>query len=304
MNFWNKIISKLIPLFIGTILSLSMGFTLWAGFFFVFIPIGLSISIGQFINYSGKNFELGRKISLALISIVFLIFLGIMQHENLQLEETVFYFAYFINTGIFTRVLIHYAIAKIFGPFIWGRGYCGWACYTAALLEWLPIKENKEIDKKYTYIRIPVLIISILIPFLFIQGGYDYYNKHIYSPVMGLPFQPYKFDQLIWFIIGNILYYIIGIILVFTFKKKRAFCKIFCPVSLVMKLQTRISMSKLKPSGNKCIECGKCNKICPMDVNVMNYIKNGQKIVSSECILCGNCVKHCPVKAIKSKIFK
>jgi len=301
---WYKIYPKLIPLFIGTILSVSMGLSLWSGFFFVFIPIGLSISIGQFVNYYGNNFELGRKISLALIAMVFLVFLGIMQRENLQIEETVFYFAYFINTGIFTRVLIHYAIAKVLGPIIWGRGYCGWACYTAALLEWLPITENRKINKKYTYIRIPILILSLLIPFLFILFGYDYYSKHIYSPVVGLPFQHYKLDQFIWFLVGNIVYYIIGIILAFTFKKKRAFCKVFCPVSLVMKLPTLITFSKLGVSGNQCIECGKCNKGCPMDIDVMNYIKNGQKITSTECILCGSCVKNCPVKAIKSRIFK
>ncbi|MDR0605600.1 MAG: 4Fe-4S binding protein [Bacteroidales bacterium] len=288
----------LILLFIGIVLSFSMGLSRWIGFFFVFIPIGLSISIGLFIDQYHKNLKLGRKISLTLVALDLLVFLGIMQHENLQIEETVFYFAYFINTGIFTRVLIHYAIAKIFGPLIWGRGYCGWGCYTAALLEWLPINENKIIPKKITYIRIPVLIISLLIPFIFIQSGYDYYNSHIYSPVPGFPLQNYKIGQFIWFLVGNIMYYIIGIILAIVFKKRRAFCKIWCPVSLIMKLQTRISLIKMKPSGNKCIECGKCNNECPMDIDVKEYIRNRHKIISSECILCGNCVRNCPVKAI------
>jgi hypothetical protein len=34
----------LFPLLIGTALSVSMGLMLWVGFFFVFIPIGLSVS--------------------------------------------------------------------------------------------------------------------------------------------------------------------------------------------------------------------------------------------------------------------
>jgi polyferredoxin len=287
------------PFFIGTVLSVSMGLTIWVGFFFVFIPIGLSITIGFIISDIKKDPDLGRRISLSIVALVFLVFLGIMQRENMQIEETVFYFAYFINTGIFTRVLIHYAIAKIFGPLIWGRGFCGWACYTAALLEWLPIKENKAIPKKYTLLRIPVLIVSILVPFLLIQNGYDYFNRHIYSPTDGGFIETQKLDQFIWFLAGYISYYIIGIVLAFVFKKKRAFCKIFCPVSLVMKAQTRISLLKIKPSGNKCIECGKCNKSCPMDVDVMSYIKNGKKISSSECIICRNCVHTCPVKAIE-----
>jgi len=285
------------PLLIGTILSVSLGLTIWVGFFFVFIPIGLSVSIGFFLSIRFNNPDLGRKISLSVISIVFLVFLGIMQRENMQIEETVIYFAYFISAGIFTRCLIHYAIAKVFGPLIWGRGYCGWACYTAALLEWLPIKENRPIPKKYTYIRIPVLIISLLIPFLLIQSGYDYYAKHIDSSITSFV-ESKKFDQFIWFLIGYISYYMIGIILAFVFKKKRAFCKIFCPVSLIMKLPARVSLAKIRPSGNKCIKCGKCNEACPMDIDIRKYIENGKKVVSTECIFCRNCTNICPVKAI------
>jgi ferredoxin-type protein NapH len=285
------------PLLIGTVLSVSMGLTIWVGFFFVFIPIGLSVSIGSFLSTRFNNPDLGRKISLSAISLVFLVFLGIMQRENMQIEETVIYLAYFISAGVFTRVLIHYAIAKVVGPLIWGRGYCGWACYTAALLEWLPIKENKPIPKKYTYIRIPVLIVSLLIPFILIQSGYDYMAKHIDSSITSF-IESKKFDQFIWFLAGYILYYIIGIILAFVFRKRRAFCKIFCPVSLIMKLPTRISLVKIKPSGNKCIKCGKCNEACPMDIDVRRYIENGQKVLSTECIVCRNCINICPAKAI------
>jgi len=287
----------IVPFLIGTVLSVSLGLTIWIGFFFVFIPIGLSISIGFFLSIRYKSPDLGRKISLSIISLVFLVFLGIMQRENMQIEETVIYLAYFISTGIFTRVLIHYAIAKVFGPLIWGRGYCGWACYTAALLEWLPIKENKPIPKKYTYIRIPVLIVSILIPFILIQSGYDYMTRHIDSSITSF-IESKKFDQFIWFLTGYILYYIIGIILAFVFRKRRAFCKIFCPVSLIMKLPTRLSLIKMRPTGNKCIKCGKCNEVCPMDVDVRKYIENGKKVLSTECIACRNCANICPVKAV------
>jgi ferredoxin len=65
-----------------------------------------------------------------------------------------------------------------------------------------------------------------------------------------------------------------------------------------MKLQARISPVKIKPTGNKCIECGKCNAECPMDIDIKQYIKNGQKILSTECIFCRTCVHKCPVHAI------
>ena len=61
----------IVPFLIGTILSVSMGLTIWVGFFFVFIPIGLSVSIGFFLSIRYKNPDLGRKISLSIISLVF-----------------------------------------------------------------------------------------------------------------------------------------------------------------------------------------------------------------------------------------
>ena len=68
---------------------------------------------------------------------------------------------------------------KVFGPIIWGRGFCGWACWTAAILEWLPIKKNRPVPKKLTWLRFPVLFLSLLIPLLFINFGYDYQQHHV-----------------------------------------------------------------------------------------------------------------------------
>lgn len=286
-----------LPLMIGTALSLLLGFTVWKYFFFIFTWIGACITFGDLISRGAKDQQLGRKLAILLILPLFLVFFGILQRENMQMEETIFYLAYFFAGGIFTRVLIHFAIAKVVGPFIWGRGFCGWACWTAAVLEWLPIKENRPIPKGLTYIRIPVLVLTILIPFFMIQSGYDYFNKHIAGDMGGL-IQTAKLDQFYWFLAGNVLYYVSGIILAFVFRKKRAFCKIACPVSLVMKAQTAIALLKVSPSGKKCIECGKCNTECPMDVHVMSYISKGKKVSSTECINCGTCSQVCPANAI------
>ena len=287
-----------IPLMVGVLLSAILGTTVWHVFYFIFSIIGGSITFGILLEKITQKRDIGRRVAILMMAPLFIVFFGLMQRENMQIEETIFYGAYFLATGIFTRVLIHYAIAKIFGPFIFGRGFCGWACWTASILEWLPIKENRCIPKKLTYIRIPVFIVSILIPFLLVMSGYDYITKHINEDGMNGIIQTAKFDQFIWFLAGNLIYYIVAVISAFVFKKKRAFCKIFCPVSLVMKFQSNFAITKKKPSGNRCIECGKCNKVCPMDVDVMKDIKNGKKVSSTECISCNLCVKTCPMKAI------
>ena len=44
-------------------------------------------------------------------------------------------FLYYLFTGVFEAATIHYAIAKIFGPLLFGRGWCGYACWTAMVLD-------------------------------------------------------------------------------------------------------------------------------------------------------------------------
>lgn len=45
---------------------------------------------------------------------------------------------------------------------------------------------------------------------------------------------------------------------------------------------------------NKCIDCGKCARVCKMDVDIR---ENDHHL---ECIRCGDCKKNCPTKAISS----
>ncbi|SDK56830.1 4Fe-4S binding domain-containing protein [Maridesulfovibrio ferrireducens] len=291
----NKIISDFLPALIGVLVGGILYFSVgWWGFLLIFPYIGGCVTLGILVGnrFKGAKKDIGRRIAILAISPIFLVFLGLLQRENLQIEETVFYGAFFLSSGIFTRVLIHYAVAKIGGPFIWGRGFCGWACWTAALLEWLPINDNKTIPPKYTWLRYPVLVVSILIPLLFLWSGYDYVGRQI-DPARG------KEGQLIWFMVGNGIYYLTAVILAFSFRKKRAFCKILCPVSLVMKPSCSYARIKKKPTENECIKCKKCNELCPMDVDVMGAISNGLSVNSTECILCGQCSNVCPVGAIK-----
>lgn len=49
---------------------------------------------------------------------------------------------------------------------------------------------------------------------------------------------------------------------------------------------------KIKQS-DACVSCGKCNKECPMGIQVSESTKNGQ-IKRTECILCGACIDSCP----------
>ena len=98
------------------------------------------------------------------------------------------------------------------------------------------------------------------------------------------------------FIIGNVMYYAVGIILAFVFKDNRAFCKYICPITIFLKPMSYFSLLRIKCDKSKCISCGKCKNVCPMEVDVTDNSRKRKN--GTECILCFECVKNCPGDAL------
>ena len=101
-------------------------------YLFNFSYIGMSISLGMFLLI--RKYKYARRIVQLLVGLYMLIYLGLICQENMQIEG----FWYYLFTGVFEAATIHYAVAKIFGPLIFGRGWCGYACWTAMVLDFLP----------------------------------------------------------------------------------------------------------------------------------------------------------------------
>ena len=47
----------------------------------------------------------------------------------------------------------------------------------------------------------------------------------------------------------------------------------------------RVSLFQMKVDKNKCVSCGKCAKVCKMDVDVTKTPNH------TECIRCGMCIR-------------
>ena len=244
-------------------------------YLFNFTYIGGCIAVGLALFAAGKRFA--RHFVQFAVGTYMLVYLGIISRENMQIEG----FWYYLFLGVFEAATIHYAVAKIFGPLIFGRGWCGYACWTAMILDLLPYKRPNGPRKKLGFIRYITFALSLaLVGGLFLAKVTDMETVMFYI-----------------FLAGNVLYYAVGIIFAFIFKDNRAFCKYFCPVSVFMKPASYLSLLRVHCDETKCVSCGKCLKVCPMNVEVNREARRRKN--ATECILCYECKKECPVKALK-----
>ena len=98
------------------------------------------------------------------------------------------------------------------------------------------------------------------------------------------------------FIVGNIIYYAVGIALAFILKDNRAFCKYICPITVFLKPTSYFAFLRVTVDEEKCVDCQKCIKTCPMNVDMLNNSRKREN--GTECILCCECVRNCKVNAL------
>ena len=243
-------------------------------YLFNFSYIGAAIFSGLVLFI--RKYKHARRIVQLLVGTYMLVYLGLICNENMQIEG----FWYYLFLGVFEAATIHYAVAKIFGPLLFGRGWCGYACWTAMVLDYLPYKTPKHERKRLGWIRYITFAVSLIfVSALFLSGVKDMARVMFWA-----------------FILGNLAYYAIGIALAFAFKDNRAFCKYVCPVAVFMKPMSYFVLLRVTCDKDKCVSCGKCKSVCPMNVDVTDNSRSRKN--GTECMLCMECVKSCPKGAL------
>lgn len=240
-----------------------------------FSYIGTAIALGLLLFQ--LHYIHARRVVQLLVGAYMLVYLGLICNENMQIEG----FWYYLFLGVFEAATIHYAVAKIFGPLFFGRGWCGYACWTAMVLDFLPYKQPQQPRKeKLGFLRYVMFVLSLA----------------LVSGLMLIKIA--KLEQIMFwlFIVGNVLYYILGIGLAFVLKDNRAFCKYLCPVTVFLKPMSYFSFLRVHCDESKCIHCDKCLRVCPMNVEVNKESRKRKN--GTECILCYECTKACPTKAL------
>ena len=283
-------LSKMTVPLVVMLFFLVVGVVMWQStgyiqplFFFGYIGVSVGVGLGLYAGLPKKHKPLGRRLALILVG-TFLFGVGaLLGQENSQIEG--FFFG--LLTGVIQMAVIHYFIAKIIGPLLFGRMWCGWACWTVMVLDLLPFKRpSGRLPGRWgwlRYLHFGLSLAAVLALFLV----FDYT-----SGAAGR-------TAVIWFLAGNAAYYALGIALAYALKDNRAFCKYICPITVPLKLTTRFSLIKIGGDAAKCNDCDACEKMCPMDVRISDYVLNHERVLSTECSLCQTCITVCAKDALR-----
>lgn len=183
-------------------------------------------------------------------------------------------------SGVFGAALLHFLIAKLVGPLIFGRVYCGWACWTGAALDLLPFRHSDgRRGGIWPWLRYLHLAASAAL---------------VLALWLGLGYLPGPGAAVAWFLGGVALAYLLGVGLAVALRDNRAYCKYLCPAGVLALPAARRSLLKVRGDPARCDALGECVAACPMDISITDYTRHGVRVLSSECILCQACINVCP----------
>lgn len=194
----------------------------------------------------------------------------------------------------------------IFIGAVFGRFVCGWLCpfgLVQDLLHKIPFPKKlrtfrgDKILRKLKYVILLVFVIILPMVIVDITGqGDPWFCKYICPAGMlqgGLPLT--LLNEGLRDTIGFLYawkFVILAITVILSIIIYRPFCKYICPLGAIYSFFNKISVFTLRCDKEKCVECGKCGKVCKMNVDPKEAPNH------SECIRCGLCEKNCPTGAI------
>lgn len=178
--------------------------------------------------------------------------------------------------GYFLILVI--AIPLLIAPFR-GRWFCGNLCPRGSFMDfWVgKIGRKKKIPKilKSYWIRVPLFILMVELM------AYRALNTQGLINQIGIAI-----------VIASLMTTAFAVVLGVSIAP-RTWCS-FCPVGTVQRMLGG-SKYQLQIDTEKCIECRKCEKVCPMNLNILEITNN------PDCIKCGRCVEICPEGALSFK---
>ncbi len=168
------------------------------------------------------------------------------------------------------------------------RAFCGYMCPIGTISEWLqsgarrlglrPLRVPYRLDRGLALLKYPVLAIILYITW---KAGELLFRA--FDPCYALISRHGK-DITVW------AYIVSGAIVLASLVIVLPFCRWLCPLAAVFTPFSRVGLARVKRDGETCEDCGECNRVCPMGIQV-NQVK---QVTAARCTACLDCVAACP----------
>jgi len=193
-----------------------------------------------------------------------------------------------INLSVLTILTI------FISGFIFRRAFCGWLCPGGGCqLVAQALNNKRKENQKINWFRIVLVSIWVIVMIGTVIFGEQFPKLDLGNPGAG------KFAT------SNIRYflpYIPVTIFIFLFVYlfgRRGFCHRGCWIYPIIAFSAKIGTITHIPSlyvavknSNECNNCKLCTRICPMSIDVYDYIQTNTKL-PIHCIQCGLCIDKC-----------
>lgn len=217
---------------------------------------------------------------------------------------TMWYFSPYLIIQAASEHIINGSFIVFVSMFIlsifFGRVWCAYFCPAGGVQECIAMVNHKPAKGgwryKIKYVIWVLWISGIVITFIISKG--DIRVDPFYMTDHGISISE---------IGAYIIYYGVMLLLVIpsVIHGRRATCHYFCWMAPFMVIGSRIGKVlhiprlHIEAEKDKCISCGRCNKSCPMGLDVKDMVSAG---ISSECIQCGACIDECPKNVLKYRM--
>ena len=181
---------------------------------------------------------------------------------------------------------------------LFGRVICGFLCpfgLIQELLNKIPSPKFK-LPRKVNRVKYFLLIIFVLVLPVATKFGEPTFCEYI-CPAgtleAGLPLiaTHEEFHDVLGKLFALKIFVLIAVI-VGCVLVHRFFCRVMCPLGAIYGLLNKYSFSQIKFAQDKCVDCGRCKNVCPLDLDPTKDFN------SAECVRCERCKKICPTKAL------
>ncbi|WP_303870357.1 4Fe-4S binding protein [Acetobacterium wieringae] len=180
-----------------------------------------------------------------------------------------------------------FLLALLFGPV-----FCGWICPFGAFQEWIGKIGKKifkkrynqfilpKVDKLLRYLRYGVLVWVLTVTA--VSGTLLFANLDPYHALFKFWTGTVALPALI----------LLGVITIGSLFVARPWCKYACPYGALLGLFNTIRIFKIRRKTATCVNCQKCSRSCPMNIDVCRT----ETVTNLSCISCYECTsnRNCP----------